>query len=65
MRLTRDLWSLEPEHVDVSVAREHLEARVAAALAAGGRIVHESKDPPHWILADTAGNRVCVWPDGA
>ena len=26
-------------HVDVSVAREHVEARVAAALAAGGRIV--------------------------
>jgi 4a-hydroxytetrahydrobiopterin dehydratase len=26
-------------HVDVSVAREHVQARVAAALAAGGRIV--------------------------
>ncbi|MDP9468580.1 MAG: hypothetical protein M3P32_07580, partial [Chloroflexota bacterium] len=26
-------------HVDVSVAREHAEARLAAALAAGGRIV--------------------------
>ncbi|MEJ7695161.1 MAG: VOC family protein [Candidatus Limnocylindrales bacterium] len=26
-------------HIDVSVAREHAEARVAAALAAGGRIV--------------------------
>ncbi|MGZ8745286.1 MAG: VOC family protein [Nocardioides sp.] len=53
-------------HVDVSVAREHVEGRVAAALAAGGRIVHESKDPEHWILADSAGNRVCVcaWPDG-
>ena len=54
-------------HVDVSVAREEAEARVAAALAAGGRIVDESEAPRSWILADRAGNRVCVasWPDGA
>jgi 4a-hydroxytetrahydrobiopterin dehydratase len=54
-------------HVDVSVAREHAEARVAAALAAGGRIVEESSAPEWWILADPAGNRVCIaaWPDGA
>jgi 4a-hydroxytetrahydrobiopterin dehydratase len=54
-------------HVDVSVAREHAEGRVAAALAAGGRIVEESEAPRFWILADRAGNRVCVaaWPDGA
>jgi 4a-hydroxytetrahydrobiopterin dehydratase len=54
-------------HVDVSVAREHAEQRLAAALAAGGRIVQETTDPPAWILADRAGNRVCVtaWPDGA
>jgi 4a-hydroxytetrahydrobiopterin dehydratase len=52
-------------HVDVSVAREQAEARVAAALAAGGRIVDDS--PAGWILADRAGNRVCVaaWPDGS
>ena len=54
-------------HVDVSVAREHLEARLAAALAAGGRIVDESDAPGHWTLADRAGNRVCIagWPDGS
>lgn len=54
-------------HVDVSVAREHAEARLAAALAAGGRIVDDSNAPAHWILADPAGNRVCLcaWPDGA
>ncbi len=54
-------------HVDVSVAHEHLEARLAAALAAGGRIVQESGAPAHWILADRAGNRVCItaWPDGS
>jgi len=54
-------------HVDVSVAREQAEARLSAALAAGGRIVDESDDPGHWTLADRAGNRVCItaWPDGA
>ena len=54
-------------HVDVSVAREHAEARVAAALAAGGRIVDESEAPAGWTLADRAGNRVCIasWPDGS
>jgi 4a-hydroxytetrahydrobiopterin dehydratase len=51
-------------HVDVSVGREHVEARLEAALAAGGRVVDES--PEHWTLADRAGNRVCIcaWPDG-
>ena len=54
-------------HIDVSVAREHAEARLAAALAAGGRIVDDSGAPAAWILADRAGNRVCLcaWPDGS
>jgi 4a-hydroxytetrahydrobiopterin dehydratase len=51
-------------HIDVSVAREQVETRLEAAIAAGGRVVHES--PEHWTLADRAGNRVCIcaWPDG-
>ena len=54
-------------HIDVSVAREHVKARLAAAIAAGGRIVDESHAPGHWTLADRAGNRVCIcaWPDGS
>jgi 4a-hydroxytetrahydrobiopterin dehydratase len=54
-------------HVDVSVAHEHVEARVAAALATGGRIVDDADAPTSWILADRAGNRVCItaWPDGS
>ena len=54
-------------HVDVSVARERVEARLAAALAAGGRIVDDTDAPAAWILADRAGNRVCIaaWPDGS
>ena len=52
-------------HVDVSVAREHLEARLAAAVAAGGRIVDDSEAPHNWVLADSAGNRLdlTAWPD--
>lgn len=54
-------------HVDVSVAREQAESRLQAAVAAGGRVVDDSNAPEYWILADRAGNKVCVaaWPDGA
>ena len=54
-------------HVDVSVAHELAEAHVAAAVAAGGRIVDDTDAPAGWILSDSAGNRVCVaaWPDGS
>ena len=52
-------------HIDVSVPRSQAEARLAAALAAGGRIVDESEAPVNWILSDRAGNKVCIatWPD--
>jgi 4a-hydroxytetrahydrobiopterin dehydratase len=51
-------------HIDVSVAREQVQARLEAALAAGGRIVDDGEE--HKTLADRAGNRVCIcaWPDG-
>ena len=54
-------------HVDVSVAREHAEERLATALAAGGRIVDESGAPEWLDPRDRAGNHVCIaaWPDGA
>jgi 4a-hydroxytetrahydrobiopterin dehydratase len=54
-------------HIDVSVARDRAEARMEAAVAAGGRIVDESEAPASWILADRSGNKVCIasWPDGA
>jgi 4a-hydroxytetrahydrobiopterin dehydratase len=54
-------------HVDVSVARDQIEARLAAAVAAGGVVVEDSAAPGAWILADRSGNKVCIaaWPDGA
>jgi 4a-hydroxytetrahydrobiopterin dehydratase len=54
-------------HLDVSVAGERVEQIVAAAVAAGGRLVDDSHAPEWWTLADRSGNRVCIvaWPDGA
>jgi 4a-hydroxytetrahydrobiopterin dehydratase len=54
-------------HIDVSVARDHAVARMEAAVAAGGRVVHDGGAPGAWILSDRSGNKVCIaaWPDGA
>ena len=54
-------------HIDVSVARQHAEARLKVAIAAGGHVVDDSHAPSHWTLSDQAGNRVCIcaWPDGS
>ncbi len=52
-------------HVDVYVPADQAEARVAAALAAGGHIVNDEHAPGWWTLADAEGNEVDVaaWPD--
>jgi 4a-hydroxytetrahydrobiopterin dehydratase len=52
-------------HLDVTVAHDEGEARVRAALAAGGRLVDDSAARAFWILADVEGNEVCVctWQD--
>ena len=54
-------------HIDVSLSKEVAQARVAAAVKAGGIVVDDSHAPSWWILADRSGNKVCVvaWPDGA
>ena len=64
--LDRDKPLEHAMHVDVSVARENVMARLEAAVAAGGRIVDDSHAPSHRTLSDQAGNRVCIcgWPDG-
>jgi 4a-hydroxytetrahydrobiopterin dehydratase len=52
-------------HIDVSVPHDQAEARVAAALAAGGHVVSDENAPGWWTLADAEGNEVDVasWPD--
>ncbi len=54
-------------HLDVSLSKELAQARVEAAVKAGGEVVDDSFAPSWWILADRSGNKVCVvaWPDGA
>jgi 4a-hydroxytetrahydrobiopterin dehydratase len=47
-------------HLDVWVPPEQAEARVAAALAAGGRLVSAGHAPSWWVLADAEGNEACV-----
>ncbi|MGE5226602.1 MAG: 4a-hydroxytetrahydrobiopterin dehydratase [Planctomycetaceae bacterium] len=47
-------------HVGVWVPHEEAEARVAAALAAGGRLVRDDFAPAWWTLADAAGNEADV-----
>jgi len=45
-------------HIDVGVPHDQAEARVAAALAAGGTVVNDRYAPMHWTLADPEGNEV-------
>jgi 4a-hydroxytetrahydrobiopterin dehydratase len=47
-------------HIDVWVPHDQAEARVAAALAAGGRLVSDQHAPEWWTLADPEGNEVDV-----
>ena len=46
-------------HIATWVAPEEAQARVAAALAAGGRLVRD-RAPMWWTLADAAGNEVDI-----
>ncbi len=47
-------------HIAVWVPFEQAEARIAAALAAGGHMVRDQFAPSWWTLADTAGNEVDI-----
>ncbi|MFH9087876.1 VOC family protein [Streptomyces sp. NPDC017676] len=51
-------------HVDVWVPYDQAEARIAAAVAAGGRLVSDAHAPSHWVLADPEGNEACVGTAG-
>ncbi|MFI0965940.1 VOC family protein [Streptomyces sp. NPDC021080] len=47
-------------HIDVWVPYDRAGARIAAALAAGGRLVSDADAPSNWVLADPEGNEACV-----
>ena len=47
-------------HIAVWVPFEQAEARVAAAVAAGGRVIYDEAAPAWWTLADPEGNEADV-----
>lgn len=47
-------------HVDIDVPHDTIEARVAAVIDAGGRLVTDAYAPRWWVLADSEGNEACL-----
>jgi 4a-hydroxytetrahydrobiopterin dehydratase len=47
-------------HLDIAVPADELEARLAAAVAAGGKVVYDAEAPAFWVLADPEGNEACL-----
>jgi 4a-hydroxytetrahydrobiopterin dehydratase len=47
-------------HIDLWVPHDVAEERIAAAVAAGGRVVDDSRKPSFVVVADPEGNRACV-----
>lgn len=52
-------------HIDVTVPHDEADARVAAALEAGGRLLTDQYARSFWVLADPEDNEACVctWQD--
>jgi 4a-hydroxytetrahydrobiopterin dehydratase len=47
-------------HFDVSVPHDQAHQRIAATVAAGGKLVYDAEAPAFWVLADPEGNEACV-----
>ena len=47
-------------HLDIDVPPEAAGARIAAAIAAGGRLLSDGAAPAFWVLADPEGNEACI-----
>ena len=52
-------------HLDVIVPHDVADQRIAAAVAAGGRVVSDTRARAFWVLADPEGNEACIctWQD--
>ena len=52
-------------HLDLWIPHDEVEARMRAALDAGGTLVTDEFAPSWWVLADAEGNEVCLctWQD--
>ncbi len=47
-------------HFDISVPHDEAQARLEAALLAGGTLVSDEHAPAFWVLADAEGNEACI-----
>jgi hypothetical protein len=47
-------------HLDVFVPDDQADARITAAVAAGGRVVYDGEAPDWWTIADPEGNEVDI-----
>jgi 4a-hydroxytetrahydrobiopterin dehydratase len=47
-------------HLDIDVPHDVAQARVDAALAAGGTLLSDRRAPRFWVLADAEGNEACI-----
>ena len=47
-------------HVDIQVPHDVAEQRIAAAVAAGGVVVDDSRAPWTTVIADPDGNKACI-----
>lgn len=47
-------------HLDLFVPADQAQARVSAAVAAGGRVVYDANAPAWWTLADPEGNELDI-----
>ena len=47
-------------HLDLLVPDDQADSRIAAAVAAGGRLLSDAQAPAFWVLADPEDNEVCV-----
>lgn len=52
-------------HLDITVPHDRAQARIDAAVAAGGTIVSDEHARAFWVLADAEGNEACIctWQD--
>jgi 4a-hydroxytetrahydrobiopterin dehydratase len=52
-------------HLDVVVAHDEADARIEAAVAAGGTVIDDRRARAFWVLADPEGNEACIctWED--
>ncbi len=50
-------------HIDIYLPHDQIEGRIAAAVAAGGRVISDENAPGWWTLGDPEGNEVdlAIW----